>query len=887
MFGMFVIMLAVGLGFVGASAAAVRAAGLTRASMDVCTVEVPSSALNNPRDLPGPFRFRGNATIDARACSSALGGGASMYQLEAELSPSLGWETRLTGNLSVVLAPASRGVASYAAALLNRSQPSGLLGPSAFWMTAAAQRRDAQSSRRLVVHPTCTGKCQLHTLPPTSRVCASPLSGGAVSPAMIFECFCRSQLEAQITALGPVDGPVAFFAAAATTSSQTARTDWTPTGCAPVVQSLLLAQGSTWAVSVASTLLSALIPLAVRAIVKVGNAALFSEEDDRSLSFGLQAFAQAWTTWGALLVVNAKVPVLHVLLPDESGVFTFGSPSVEWHAFVGAVVVQTMLLTAVVPHILGVLDMCVRGPLSRAVATQTATDQAVLEAKLMPPLFRTEARLPAVLNIFASCVIFAPSFPVLPLVGALSLGLLYFVEKLVLLRSFRRPDIHAPLITAKSTSQVLPLVFILHCAFSLWLYTDPELWPTKPAHKDPSSVGLEARALVPAAWPQLAAIGVALACWAWVRLAPQGAACLTRWVAVEWLSGPFTAKASGLWSAFTTELPPFTEPVRYTIDPAIDVMANIEVPPALARLGWRHERPKQSRKPRGSGSSQSHDEPPGTSTARSASSTAPQGRKPKALTRVWTDRGPGAEPGDPMTTWQSLLDRDSHVYNMGSASEYQDAFAMLLPAMRKAASRKDRGSASVPPSAGGALKEVTTFSHAVGRGGTASPGAGALGRSSKASRVSFADDVVTSAARPGKDSGGTQADFGALEDQLGIASVSTSPSESSAIASPVRGAWLSRDGSRQSSRGGSRDATGTGAPGPRALATKGHKPTLALGHITAPLSPPPPAGQPPSAETSAALSPSGAEPRIVSRRVLSSRLLGSTALAPPPDYARV
>ena len=699
---------------------AARSAGTLTHDLDTCQVRIPAAALADPFDLPGAVRYRGNTSVAAATCSKAFGGGLTFVQLEAEVSPALGWLGRHPTNASQVLEPARRqdGCLVRPSAPRSGALPAALAGPDAFLLPLRKDRdprptptpapagstlqeemqasvrvvepalpQDASASQRLVFAHPCTGFCMDLVAPAEQQCCSIAGLGALVPHTALLRCFCQSQLSERIAIFGTVEGIAAFKRATDfPTMDLEASELFAPARCKPDAEELWWLHASTWLVAAMLAGLGAIWSGVARLAGALLQPAFVSRHTWRRVAMALAVTGRLLATWGGL-----------VLARREWAGGGPGSPVLDWHAASGVVIHQTIVIQCVMAPVLLAAEAHLRPVFLRQWRTSEPATQQDLEDSMMPPQFEIDARLAFALSIFVTCFGFAASFPVLPFVGAGGLWLLLLAERVALTRGFRGPSpVDGVQLAACATGWTLPFAVALHVAWAFMLLTNGDQFPSDASDKAPGTA-LAVRAAKPEGI-LMASVATAL-CLAWgaSRVAPD-------WCSrVSWLLSPrcltrhsYSRRAPGFDAAFAIQRPPFTERARFELVRAVDPALCSALPPGHTRAGWRLEKPTES-----AGS----ESPPGLRPGSQGASAGKLGEpasmpesESRFICRVWPTDAPdiagGATAGDPMMTWQSLADRDAHFYALTSTAAYRDAQQLLIPVMRRALGGAGSGSRS-------------------------------------------------------------------------------------------------------------------------------------------------------------------------------------------------
>ncbi len=207
--------------------------------------------------------------------------------------------------------------------------------------------------------------------------------------------------------------------------------------------------------------------------------------------------AQMMKTWLVLfintgfvvLIVNSKfVKQDDGSAPSVAGANEFrggySSFSALWYSQVGVSLTLTMVLDMVSPHMPVLLSSYVVRPVLRACATRPkcrercaygrkigATQEGV-DRLHSGVTFVLPLRLATVLNTTSISLVYCAGLPGLVPLAAISFLVSFQLDKTNLLRNYKRPPEYTTRLV-RNYFEIVPIVLLLHCGVSLWMYTDP------------------------------------------------------------------------------------------------------------------------------------------------------------------------------------------------------------------------------------------------------------------------------------------------------------------------------------------------------------------------------------------------------------------------------
>lgn len=150
----------------------------------------------------------------------------------------------------------------------------------------------------------------------------------------------------------------------------------------------------------------------------------------------------------------------------------------NWYLNVGSGHLITMLVCMFSPHILNLIIFYPAKHCRIACCRRRKKTQSELNQLYLGPAYDLASKMAVALNIISSCFYYSGGIPLLNVVCFVSLVVIYWIEKFLIVHHYRKP----PHFNQKlNTSALIILFFILlsHCIFSLFMYTSETIWPAE------------------------------------------------------------------------------------------------------------------------------------------------------------------------------------------------------------------------------------------------------------------------------------------------------------------------------------------------------------------------------------------------------------------------
>jgi RNA recognition motif-containing protein len=286
----------------------------------------------------------------------------------------------------------------------------------------------------------------------------------------VVGCYCVDVLNAYVEAKGAFDGFFAF-------------TDRESDVCEAFITSYIQAQSLIIVSAAAASLVNVLLGLIIPALTSLeGHVSLSARS--RALAVKVAA-AQTINTGLTALLVNARLPDnAKVSVPaavSAIGLFNgqFSDFSTPWYGVVGTTICTTALINALIPPVLMsaeyILDSCRRRSALRtpgSVVTQAAMDELYVGAT-----FETPRRYPLIITMVSVSLMYSAGFPLLLPLAALGFLLQYSVDKIMILRFYRKPPAYDASMTWLLLS-IVPYAVLAHLGFAAWMLSSPGTIPS-------------------------------------------------------------------------------------------------------------------------------------------------------------------------------------------------------------------------------------------------------------------------------------------------------------------------------------------------------------------------------------------------------------------------
>lgn len=189
-------------------------------------------------------------------------------------------------------------------------------------------------------------------------------------------------------------------------------------------------------------------------------------------------FATFINTALVILAVNADFSELKTY--DWLPKFIFNSDfedfSRQWYVQVGSTIVSTMLIMIFSPHCVLLLTFYPLGLCKRHCCTGKYKAQREANEKFAGAEFDLATRNSFVLTVVFTCFLYSGGMPILNVVCFLTMFVLYWVDKFLILNHYSKPPMYNHLLHER-VLHYLPFAVIFHCGFSLYMYGASDIFP--------------------------------------------------------------------------------------------------------------------------------------------------------------------------------------------------------------------------------------------------------------------------------------------------------------------------------------------------------------------------------------------------------------------------
>lgn len=207
-----------------------------------------------------------------------------------------------------------------------------------------------------------------------------------------------------------------------------------------------------------------------------------TSESAKASAVALKMFAaQFLNTAIIVLVVNAALGV--GTIPVVSNVFRgkYTDFQRDWYPTVGMGITMTMLINAIVPQTLLLLQLGLVSPLKRWLVRRSVRTQERMDVLYAGPHFDLAVRYPTVLNSVFVTLVFCGGSPVLLFIATLACGATYWIDKLSLLKLYSVKTAYDEAL-GETVLGLLPWALVAHLAFSCWMYGNTDLLQAPTVH---------------------------------------------------------------------------------------------------------------------------------------------------------------------------------------------------------------------------------------------------------------------------------------------------------------------------------------------------------------------------------------------------------------------
>jgi hypothetical protein len=236
-----------------------------------------------------------------------------------------------------------------------------------------------------------------------------------------------------------------------------------------------------------------------------------------------------------ILAVNANFSSINT--QDWLPKFIFNSDysdfSREWYVNVGSTLIATMMISVFSPHCFILFTFYPLGLCKRHCCTKRYISQAQANMKFSGADFDLATRNSTLLTIVFTCYLYSGGMPLMNVLCFLSMFLLFWVDKFLILRHYKRPPLYNELLHQRAMTY-LPYAVIFHCGFALYMYGATDIFPYHVSDQGPygtNSVGERLKTLT--GFVNIILIIVAATAMCWGILYGKVFACIMKKKVIE------------------------------------------------------------------------------------------------------------------------------------------------------------------------------------------------------------------------------------------------------------------------------------------------------------------------------------------------------------------
>jgi hypothetical protein len=203
-----------------------------------------------------------------------------------------------------------------------------------------------------------------------------------------------------------------------------------------------------------------------------------SKSEEQQKLMGKVFLATFINTALVILAVNADFSDLNTQswLPEFIFNADYSDFSRDWYVEVGSTIVSTMMISIFSPHCVMLMTFYPLGLCKRHCCTKRYLSQAEANLKFSGADFDLATRNSFVMTVVFTCLLYSGGMPILNVICFLTMFCLYWVDKFLILRHYKRPPHYNHMLNEK-VLQYLPFAVIFHCGFSLYMYGASDLFP--------------------------------------------------------------------------------------------------------------------------------------------------------------------------------------------------------------------------------------------------------------------------------------------------------------------------------------------------------------------------------------------------------------------------
>ncbi|ETL28741.1 hypothetical protein L916_17967 [Phytophthora nicotianae] len=274
----------------------------------------------------------------------------------------------------------------------------------------------------------------------------------------VLYCLCTAQLQTSIAEFGVIDGPQELW------------NTFLP--CRGFLTDFLAKNAFIVIASAVVVIVNIVLKSTLRGFASFER---HTSESAKASAVALKMFAaQFLNTAIIVLVVNAALSLSAVPVVGELFRGKYSDFQRDWYPTVGMGVTMTMLINAIMPHCILLLQLCVIGPLKRCLTRRSVRTQEKMDQLYAGPTFDLAVRYPMILNSVFVTLVFCGGSPVLLFIATLACTATFWIDKLSLLWLYSVKTAYDEAL-GETVLGLLPWALVAHLAFSSWMYGNTDL----------------------------------------------------------------------------------------------------------------------------------------------------------------------------------------------------------------------------------------------------------------------------------------------------------------------------------------------------------------------------------------------------------------------------
>lgn len=147
----------------------------------------------------------------------------------------------------------------------------------------------------------------------------------------------------------------------------------------------------------------------------------------------------------------------------------------EWFIKVGNLILTLMIISLGSPHLIYLVIAYPIGCFCRKYCYKSKKTQYELNMLYTGPDFDISTRTAQIFNVIFTCFLYSGGMPLLNCICFIYLIIIYYTDKFLMLRHFKRPPFYTQDIYI-AAFQILPWAVVFHCMVSLFMYGNNEIF---------------------------------------------------------------------------------------------------------------------------------------------------------------------------------------------------------------------------------------------------------------------------------------------------------------------------------------------------------------------------------------------------------------------------